>query len=914
VGVLDAAKLINDFKAPDATQMEIDADKKSLDEMIVIKQNIQEIYMVFYLDGGKPEPFYVVKLPAGGDAKKAFALLEKQDLTKPVTQEEFDKRALVKDNNTLIIGNERALLRLKAPTPATVPNLEKGFTLAGDGVVQVVYVPTDNARANIAALIGFATQGQQLGFDPKAMFNSVTYAAISARQLPSYELRFEVQATDPTAAANLRTALSNMLDQVRQTPGAPPDVVNAIASLLPAHNNDKLSLNLNQDSPIFQLVRTQAAEQRRIARRAQVINNLKEIALAMQNYQSANGKLPLAKPAAGGPGLSWRVHLLPYLEHKELYDQFKLNEPWDSPSNKPLVEKMPKIYSNPTLSLVPGMTTYCVPIGENTAFPPGKQLALTDITDGTSNTMMVLDVDAGSAVVWTKPDDWEMDPVYITKGIGNNYRGIFLAALCDGSAKAVKTDVDSVKRLVLRNDGQPIDPARAFADGPSVGLPFPLPLGGPPRDPRLAGSDPRVPPGFPMPPGPGPGDRPPPGPLPPGYPDPRNPNPGVPNPNNPNPGIPGDPNASQDPPYIAEAKKALAAGHDNDAYQFIIAEAIAGEDKDNLKSSLKLAKAWPKSTLALRWGIGIEYNPPRNLPVGPTPIGKPNQAPPQPATGNNQQTGDPNAPKSDTPPLTAIDYYTGELGQKLLEKLKTRIEVGQFGEVLKTFSAPSNTAIPNAGYPQGGVNLNPNVPKPISAFKPQGVSPGIVYLGVDKLAGLQNRAKQEGLDGLVVFDVDVTASRTAVVNTTKMSVFNLNKKEPVYVSKQLKNIQVEKDRKEGKGSTDPVDDTFEKMFAAIDNVFKLDDVPETLSKESITAYVMKQVDAAPQHKLPLVLEIMFYQEKGLISPEDAKVAFEKLLGAEGAGITGTPAERKAAIDKLLPKGGVGLGGGKRIGS
>jgi hypothetical protein len=303
------------------------------------------------------------------------------------------------------------------------------------------------------------------------------------------------------------------------------------------------------------------------------------------------------------------------------------------------------------------------------------------------------------------------------------------------------------------------------------------------------------------------------------------------------------------------------------------------------------------------------------LNVSPTPIGKPNQAPPAPQPNNNNQpTGDPNAPKSDTPPQTAINYYAGELGDKLLEKLKTRIEVGQFGEVLKTFSAPSTTGVPNGGFPQGGVNLNPNVPKPITAFKAQGVSPGIVYLGVDKVAGLQNKAKQEGLDGLVVFDIDVSASRTAVVNVTKMTVFNLNKKEPIYVSKQLKNIQVDKDRKEAKGGVDPVDDTFEKMFAAVDNVFKLDDVPETLSKESITAYVMKQVDAAPAHKLPLVLEIMFYQEKGLISPEDAKVAYEKLLGAEGAAITGTPAERKAAIDKLLPKGGVANGGGKRLGS
>ena len=42
-----------------------------------------------------------------------------------------------------------------------------------------------------------------------------------------------------------------------------------------------------------------------------------------------------------------RVAILPYLgeSEKALYGQFELSEPWDSPNNKALLAKMPKVYA-----------------------------------------------------------------------------------------------------------------------------------------------------------------------------------------------------------------------------------------------------------------------------------------------------------------------------------------------------------------------------------------------------------------------------------------------------------------------------------------------------------------------------------------------------------------------------------------
>src|SRR5687768_11208075 len=66
---------------------------------------------------------------------------------------------------------------------------------------------------------------------------------------------------------------------------------------------------------------------------------LGDIAIAVIDYESEKQELPLRalKTADGAPGLSWRVAILPMLGEEPLYKEFHLDEPWDSPHNKPLV-------------------------------------------------------------------------------------------------------------------------------------------------------------------------------------------------------------------------------------------------------------------------------------------------------------------------------------------------------------------------------------------------------------------------------------------------------------------------------------------------------------------------------------------------------------------------------------------------
>lgn len=198
---------------------------------------------------------------------------------------------------------------------------------------------------------------------------------------------------------------------------------------------------------------------REAARRNMSMNNMKQIMLAMHNYADQNDTFP---PTGGGAGsqLSWRVHLLPYLEQQALYEQFHLDEPWDSDHNRTLLGKMPDIYQDPNLRLPPGMTLYLAVTGPGTAFEdPAVGPRLREFLDGTSNTIVIVEPDADQAVEWTKPEDWEFDPSAPTRGLGNSRIGVFLAGMADGSVRGIyrETPPDAVGAMMTRAGREPVE-------------------------------------------------------------------------------------------------------------------------------------------------------------------------------------------------------------------------------------------------------------------------------------------------------------------------------------------------------------------------------------------------------------------------------------------------------------------------
>jgi len=148
------------------------------------------------------------------------------------------------------------------------------------------------------------------------------------------------------------------------------------------------------------------------AYRSRSMNNLKHVMLAFHNYFEVNREMPAdSYDAEGNPLLSWRVHILPYIEQQALYNRFCLDEPWDSEHNSKLIPLIPTQLTTPddTAIAAEGKTRYMRPLGENLPASKRGQLRFHDITDGTSNTIAIVEAPGSEAVAWTKPADFKID-------------------------------------------------------------------------------------------------------------------------------------------------------------------------------------------------------------------------------------------------------------------------------------------------------------------------------------------------------------------------------------------------------------------------------------------------------------------------------------------------------------------------
>ncbi|MEX2215455.1 MAG: DUF1559 domain-containing protein [Phycisphaeraceae bacterium] len=209
------------------------------------------------------------------------------------------------------------------------------------------------------------------------------------------------------------------------------------------------------------------------AERVLAMNSVRTIADAMLRYHDTVQALPsdAIYSKDGKPLLSWRVALLPYLEQQALYDQFKLDEPWDSPHNKALIEKMPVIYKMPGIESPAGVTHFQVfvqtwpagvstdagtlgraPFGQLYPMRPPVRLKMSAILDGPANTLLV--AEAADAVPWTKPADIPFGPDIPLPKLGAVDDGLFVVVFLDSHTQFLPTDIDpKTLRAIITMDG-----------------------------------------------------------------------------------------------------------------------------------------------------------------------------------------------------------------------------------------------------------------------------------------------------------------------------------------------------------------------------------------------------------------------------------------------------------------------------
>ncbi len=171
------------------------------------------------------------------------------------------------------------------------------------------------------------------------------------------------------------------------------------------------------------------------AKRAQSSNNMKQLALAIHNYHDVYQSLPPAvvTDANGKPLYSGRVLLLPFLEQASVYEQWDKSQSWDSSANKPLADMIIPTLRDPNETGPMSHTSYLFSAGPGSLFEPGQNVKMTNVTDGLSNTIMMVEV-KGSGINWAEPRDLDLSSGTLPAG---NHAAGNIMAMGDGSVRTV---------------------------------------------------------------------------------------------------------------------------------------------------------------------------------------------------------------------------------------------------------------------------------------------------------------------------------------------------------------------------------------------------------------------------------------------------------------------------------------------
>ena len=328
--------------------------------------------------------------------------------------------------------------------------LAAAWAAADDAPVRISYAPTNPQRRALRFLLpaGGPVDGATLA--------KLEWLTLALTPRGEAVLKMEAKAADADAAQALAAAPRALAKLAPQAPDLP-------AEFTPQTDGDRLSLALDRAQFRAALELSGAAEARAAANRAQAMNDFKQVGLAMHNFHASYKSFPPRASFDGDkPLLSWRVHVLPFLDANDLYKRFRLNEPWDSEHNKALLAEMPDVFASPGETLPPGHTRVQVPAGEGLIFEGKAGRRLQDVTDGTTGT--ILAVEAETAVPWTKPADWTPDLTEDGNPLAGLYfrpgsLGVTLVGFVDGSVRALHEDVDPTvaRGLLTVASGEVVD-------------------------------------------------------------------------------------------------------------------------------------------------------------------------------------------------------------------------------------------------------------------------------------------------------------------------------------------------------------------------------------------------------------------------------------------------------------------------
>lgn len=381
-------------------------------------------------------------------------------------QKEFHLDRAEKLPGKVVLGSAATIDRLKAGQPVVRPDLMAAMAATNPGAVRVaIGIPTEVKRVFSQMIPPLPPE---VPVDAKKMTNDFSWFNFSLQLNGELAAQAHLESASAETAAEFGKLFQLGKQYLEQDKNVPGEVKTLVGVFTPQVKGSGVSLSMDAKTlaatqQVQQMLQGILGKSRQAASASMSMNNMKQFMLAMHNYHDTIGHFPMAASVKkdGKRLMSWRVYLLPYLEQAPLYNEFHLDEPWDSDHNKKLIAKMPKIFAAPTLPAElaeKGMTTYVVPVGKGTLFGRDKSVKLQEVTDGTSNTGAILEANAKNAVIWTKPDDIDVDADGLLSKLEVS-DGTFMLAFADGSVRRIKLNIDPkvLKHILQMADGNVVE-------------------------------------------------------------------------------------------------------------------------------------------------------------------------------------------------------------------------------------------------------------------------------------------------------------------------------------------------------------------------------------------------------------------------------------------------------------------------
>jgi hypothetical protein len=382
--------------------------------------------------------------------------------------------------------------------------------------------------------------------------------------------------------------------------------------------------------------------------------------------------------------------------------------------------------------------------------------------------------------------------------------------------------------------------------------------------------------------------------------------------------------------YLTRAEYEFASGNEDLAMEFLYAHILAAEPpaSDELLSQAGWFALGPRPALVTRYAVGVDLQAAETLtdlkPIGVNQMGG--------AGGGGGGYGGGGYGGGERPSSGSKDRtlyeLTGDFGEALVGEFSSRWSSGDMGTVFAKIvprssvpTAPGQFAGANygggnyggggyggdasyggGGYGggQSGGNAGTEVRKEI--LPGSLATPGLIFIGTGSQAELLERAKERGVDGLFIFDVEATQNRRTrlVNNDTRLRVITIDGK-AFGATKTLMNTEVER-AKQRDSSNDEVGKNVERLFALFDKDAKLASLPPLKPEHARTRVRQLLVDkqAGPLSKL---FETRLFLHLGLISLDEAAKVYQIIFqGNEGEALAhGTEADRKLVLQSLLPE-------------